>query len=261
MAFFEDKTYTDMDWLNKAIEPYDWSELNRFHSIPERIEIQVKDVLQILKHEFFVEPQKFRASNAGYYRSIDNRSIDAHWFINGLIPQYIEQYIPINELSTIQDVRTDLFLNKFKLEMDEIQIDLATQTITGNITIVRQNIPEHKIPETIASIMDHLFYFNNHLEKDSLNRMKEIIDIIGIPDTDRSVLRSSSKTSYYLTDRLKKIVIEDEWRIKSVELLFKMMSWIRSYVAYGNLAALTNFTKLKCMTHKNVAIYSMEEVT
>lgn len=260
MAFFEDKTYTDMDWLNRAIEPYDWPELNKFHAIPERIEIDIKDILAILKREFYVEPRKFNMKDCGYFRTIDNRSMDSHWFISGLVPKYIEKYITIEQLRNVQDIDTNYFLDKFKLEMDEIQIDLTTQTLSGNIAIVRQNIPEQKIPEALESIIDNLFYFNSHLEKDSLNRMKEIIDIIGIPDNERSILRSSSKTSYYLTDRLRKIVKEDEWRIKKVDLIFKMVRWVRAYISHGNLAALTNFTKLKCMTHKGVAIYSMEEV-
>ncbi len=52
----------------------------------------------------------------------------------------------------------------------------------------------------------------------------------------------------------------NEWKIKDTELANKVGFWIKDYIVDGNLAAYSNFCRLKVMTHKDQPIYSMEEV-
>jgi hypothetical protein len=93
----------------------------------------------------------------------------------------------------------------------------------------------------------------------SVSRANEILELLGNSDAGlRS--RSPRKKKESLYYRLKNLFETNEWNIKDTELANKIGVWIVSYILNGDLSALSNFCRLKVMTHKGQPIYSMEEV-
>ena len=52
---------------------------------------------------------------------------------------------------------------------------------------------------------------------------------------------------------------KNEWNIRDIGLSNRIAKWIKLYLCDGNLAAYTNFCKLKVMTHDDDPIYSIDE--
>jgi hypothetical protein len=90
--------------------------------------------------------------------------------------------------------------------------------------------------------------------------MNEILELIGGCEAHLKN-RSSRKKMFAIFQRMRSIFQNNEWRIRDTELANKACTWIHSYITDGNLAAFTNFCKLKVMTHNNMPIYSVEEET
>ena len=91
-----------------------------------------------------------------------------------------------------------------------------------------------------------------------LERLNEVLDILGNCQETMSN-RSVRKKVIRIKERLSEIFKTNEWRIRDMGLANKVGFWIRGYIMNGNLADLTNFCKLKVMTHNNMPIYSVKE--
>jgi hypothetical protein len=97
------------------------------------------------------------------------------------------------------------------------------------------------------------------MPEDGIGRANEIMEILGGCEGGLRT-RSIRRKRAALHDRLVKLFKDNEWNIKDTTLANKVGFWICSYVKEGNLAAFSNFCRLKVMTHKGQPIYSMEEV-
>ena len=78
-------------------------------------------------------------------------------------------------------------------------------------------------------------------------------------DKDLRASRSANKKMKAIFKRLNQIFAKNEWQVKDADLMVSFIKWINQYIKDGNLAALTNITKLKIMTNKNQPIYSIKE--
>jgi hypothetical protein len=109
----------------------------------------------------------------------------------------------------------------------------------------------------IRSSLDHLVSLRSN-EGDA-TRYKDIFEVLG--DSEDGIRsRSFRNKRAILYKRIKNILEKNEWNIKSQDVAEKMTKWIVDYIANGNLAAYSNFCRLKVMTHLGQPIYSIQEV-
>ena len=97
------------------------------------------------------------------------------------------------------------------------------------------------------------------IPRDGGSRANDIMELLGgCEEGLRS--RSDRRKKSVIHKRVGEIFKDNLWNIRDTELATKVGSWIRCYIENGNLAAYSNFCRLKVMTHKGQPIYSMEEV-
>lgn len=226
---FEDKHYEGFEWLEKAVEPFYCPLNDVIDNIPDSTIITYDMVV------LFFEK----------YGYLNLKKVDV-----------IELLVPKEELGLNIRVLEELFQIIVK---PDTSINFKTQTIDGEMTLVKV-IPsiteERAIEMAISAIHNTICFFSNN-DGYAVSRINEIMDIIGSPSKKRS--RSIRTRGYDLTNSYSNIIRENKWQIRSYDLIMKSINWISDYVNSGNLASLSNFTRLKCMTHKGAPIYSMEE--
>ena len=225
---FEDKQYDSLDWLNKAVESFNFPPNDVLAAMPEVFEFDFDTILAIclVRRALGINMEKFvsyAAAKAGVELGQARILVEEH----------------------------------YRLEADAV-LDFEERTLTGHVRIVKtkSQLSDEDIVELLASkTYERLRYIS--YDKAELSRLNEVLDLIGAKETRSS--RSSRHKSVEIAETMAKIVKEDKWRVRDYELMLKCTDWIRLYVEDGNLAAMSNFTRLKCMVHKGVPIYSMEE--
>lgn len=235
MGVFDDKKFEELDWISQATEPID-SELN--------------EILGALPEEVIIDFSMYKAM-AG-----DSWSLELS--IDRMVNYLMGIHTPGRYLSW-QD--KNIIIPCFKIEMDNnVDLDFENQTITGEIKLVKtQSTLDEKVLEGMLGRegIDGLnsMYFDNA----GLGRANEVMEILGGCDEGLRT-RSHRRKVSIIRNRLVKLFKANEWKIKDTELANKVGKWIRAYIQDGNLAAWSNFCRLKVMTHKDQPIYSMEEV-
>lgn len=234
MGVFDDKKFEGLDWISQATEPID-SELNEIlGAIPEEINLDFETYSNI-------------ATSYSMNLSLEK-------CISFLVQKY-------GNGRTIGWENRGVLDPCFEIQMDdEVTLNFETKQITGRIAIVKiQSTLDEKVLEGllgqagIASVSQ--MYFNGP----GVGRANEIMELLGgCQDGLRG--RSERKKRHIIKNRLIKLFKANEWKIKDTELANKVGYWIRDYIVDGNLAAFSNFCRLKVMTHKGDPIYSMEEV-
>lgn len=226
MGFFEDDVYKNMDWLSQATQPLVFSKSEVFSNLPMRIDITKKQIS--------------KAITCG--SSINKSSI-------------LSAYIDDKDytLNTIIDSIYELHVDNFSV-YDPINDKWPT--------IWLKNIHKKSIDVLIMKYV-HSF-INRHLlyvtDNTNAPRIREMLDLLG--NNDKKLTTNNKRT---LLNKLKnrylhEILANDEWILRDADLMISFSRWMTSYIEYGNLAALTNITKLKIMTHKQQPIYSIKEV-
>lgn len=227
--FFKDAKYKELDWISQAIEPWDYSLIEVVAQMPDRVE---------------VSPSKLLKLNNDYrYGSL---SIDRFLLE---IDQRLAKYATAD------------YKRLFKFEMaPDTTLDLRTKELSNPIYIVKikPTLDDLDIKEiALTRIRDLYWSVKLYINSDynALTRANEIMDLLGI--TTRS--KSGNKKRRLIIEALHNIMSEDKWRIRSIELIDKMIGWIYDYINNGEIACLVNFTKLKIMTHSGQPIYSIKE--
>lgn len=237
MSVFVDRKFEELDWISQATEPID-SVLNVIMgSIPDEFEITFEEYVTIIGEGW-------------------NNGLSTTRVVNYLLSKY---YDADSRLSWDQSS----MINKcFRFEIvGEPIIDFKDETITnGKLILVKStpNIDEKDLQKTLGlEGLDHVRKMYSH--NVSAGRANEILELLGNCD-DGLRSRSPRKKKEYLYHRLRTLFEKNEWNIKDTELANKVGRWIAAYVLNGDLSALSNFCRLKVMTHKGQPIYSMEEV-
>jgi hypothetical protein len=220
-----------MEWLNKAIEPFIFPQNEVLMSMPERVDFDYATILSFLE------------KNNGHLR------------------------IGLDELIMFAVAQVNLKLDKDDLSflsnyfvvdiVPDTEINFEQGTLTGGISLrkTKDQLSDEEIVSYAADIVYYRLY--GIYSKSNISRCNEIMDLIGA-----EAQRQSTSTRYKIREiaaTMASIIREDRWRIRNVALLLKCPTWIQDYLEDGNLAAMSNFTRLKCMVHKGVPIYSMEE--
>lgn len=239
MSVFKDKKYEELDWISQATEPIE-SNINDYLSrLPDKLEITIEDMLYAMKDSFYSYLRLDKTLKIIFQRQVK----DTHF----------------NDLSyDVQHKIVDCF--SFEIE-GEPELNYLTNSINnGKIFIVKSKaiLEEDELKHLmIRTSLDHLI--NLRSDTGDVNRYKDIFEVLGeCEDGIRS--RSIRNKRSVLYKRIKNILEKNEWNIKSHEVAEKMTKWIVDYLRDGNLAAYSNFCRLKVMTHLGQPIYSIQEV-
>lgn len=236
MGVFDDKKFEQLDWMSQITETIE-SEINGLLArLPDRFEL---DISYIRKYAAYTQ---FSISSDSVVQDlIRNQSV----------------------LTSLEYGEMSAMAKCFRLEMSpNFEINFETDVITGSLALVKV-IPtltdEELQPLMGMKGIEAVRRINYDTEdKTILGRMNEMLDVLGKSE-DAILTRSFKKKSNQIILRLREIFSTNEWRIRDMQLANKIGKWIADYISTGNLAALTNFCKLKVMTHNNMPIYSVEE--
>lgn len=227
LDIFADKEYQDMDWLGKVVEPYIFPLNEVLSQFPSRYDLSFDDILP-----FFNDYYQFDKAD-----------------IVRLIAQKNNISISANDLNTLKTFMT------INLSHDVV-INLSNKTIQGEFAFIcsKSSLEDEEIKEVVANSVSHIL---NNLNGSESHRLNDVMDILGVV-TSRPI-RSGWRKRNEIIHKYRDIILEDKWRLRSAPLAEKVAQWIVEYADTGNLAALSNVTRLKCMTHSGNPIYSMEE--
>lgn len=230
MGIFDDKKYESLDFLSQAIEPVELDILKTLGNLPNEITITFKDLKEI---------QAMRYGD-----------IDTYCALKYMLALNRDDHSSYREEQLLADSY------KFKIEPNTI-IDFEQGAIYGSIKLVKVDIELDE--KTLLNIMSEkgMRHINGigSWRLDS-GRCAEILELLGA----QTIPRSPRKKIRLLNQLVGGILQEDKWKIRDGKLCENIGLWIAQYINNGNLAALSNFCRLKLMTHKGVAIYSIEEV-
>lgn len=238
MGVFDDKKFEELDWISQATEPID-SELN--------------EVLGALPDELIIDFNTYLAIVG------DNHNLDLSTdrIISYLINKYCSgRYVTWREKNIISPL--------FNIEMSEphLEINFETRTISGEIKFTKTaSTLDEKVLESILGRegIDALSSIYVDDMNNGMSRANEVMEILGGCEAGIRT-RSFRRKVSSVRSRLIALFKNNEWKIKDTELANKVGRWAASYIRDGNLAAWSNFCRLKVMTHKDQPIYSMEEV-
>lgn len=232
MSFFEDKEYENLDWLNKAIEPYTLS---------------LNDKLSELENEYILTIEDLNAGG----RSV---SVSLSHILN---KRFKEKGISFSLNDTV--IGAELF--DFHVDPDTT-VDFRTGEINKPILVKKKKhvFTDEELPEiAVKYIMRVIDYSSWRIYGDSsISRTNEVMDIIGCTRYKNS--KKAINKCIEITNRLIDIVKNTEWNVRNLDLMIKAAQWIMNYIERGDLSGITNLTKLKCMTHSGNPIYSMKEI-
>ena len=236
MGVFDDKKFEELDWISQATEPMD-SQLNV--------------ILGKLPDEVTIDYDMFKEFVGDNY----SMSLDLSRAVAKLVRDHAEgSYLGWADRAAI--------VGCFEFQMDdEIVLDFENKTMSGEIKIIKvQNTMDEKILENMLGRegIDRLNQLN-YMENGQLARANEAMELLGKCDNGLRT-RSGNKKRQIIKQRLANIMKANEWKIKDTELANKVGTWLYNYICDGDLKAWSNFCRLKVMTHKDQAIYSMEEV-
>lgn len=232
MSFLNDKEWDQMDWLNKAVEPFKFSLNEELAKLPSEHVFSYGEVI-------------------GYL--VNSREMRVESILNVLAPSWGLKEETISMMGSIGIDRL------FKLELEAgTTIDLHREVLIGKVSLVKivESLSDDAISELLPQIATNVLRLAG--TRITSARMNEAMDIL-----DCKEARSSSsvrKKSYALMDHIFKIYRDNTWNIRNVDLAIKMLGWIQGYLHNGDRCSLANLSKLKCMIHNGHPIYSMEEI-
>lgn len=230
MGFFDDEVYENLDWLSQATTPLVFSGNKILNELPNHLSIDKQTVFKNVSRcnmqvDTFVT-EMLGSSKSGMCHELFN--LISNCYVFKAEGDVIVD--PINDLCPI------IYIEKIKQSFSEKEV---MQYVQGRLYIMRDG-------------------------KD-IGRINEILDLIGYkPQPNEKNLRSSRssrKKMMGVTRTLRDIIVSNKWEIRDADLIVSFINWVRQYIDDGNLAALTNITKLKIMTHKKQPIYSIKEAT
>lgn len=236
MGVFDDKKFEELDWISQATEPMDSVMNDVLGAIPEEINIDFDLYFKMVKDSYGVDLDLGRMVN--YFAGV---------------------YVPNKELSYHQ---RNALLECFRLEItgEDVILNFEEKSITGGeIRLIKlSSTMDEKVLEGMLGREGVEAVSNAYIHPRSLARANEIMELLTKCE-DGLRTRSERKKRMVMAKRLQTLMKSNEWKIKDTELANKVGFWICDYIKDGNMAAFSNFCRLKVMTHKNQPIYSMEE--
>lgn len=232
MDIFGDKKYEELDWLTQTTEPITYSVNDLLSSMPEELVFEMEDVKLIV---------------GAYDLSITGQSAFRHMLSKCKIKVQADD---------LEEIRA---CYKLVADNEQVLINFETGEITGGSIRVKK-IKECWTEEELKAklgVKGLQKLQNIDHSKCELGRINEILDLMG--DDIGTRKRTVKSKMYDLCDAYLKIMKGNQWNIRNVDLSDRVGLWIKQYIEDGNLAAMTNFCRLKAVTHRGYPIYAIEE--
>lgn len=237
MDIFGDKQYENMDWVIKAIEPITFSMSDLIPTLPDKYVVNTVDQVERLL-------KRLSYSTSVNVTMVFNMMLEDH---------------AIN-LTDFQRKHAEDF---YKLYIDgEATVNMEDRTMKGSMVLekIKNAYTEDDLKQAMEEIpYDEIRGWFRHEDEETVAqaRLQEILDLCG--DREGMQKRSLAKKHESLKVFYKKILKENKWNIRSVDMAIKIARWIRLYVEKGDMAAMTNFCRVKAMTHRGYPIYELED--
>jgi hypothetical protein len=234
MGVFDDKRYDQLDWVSQAVQPIETPLAALLDRLPESTKIDFE--LITCNHP--------------------NGELDRETIISSMIRKFHPGY---SMSWKEKDLINECF--EFDIRSPELIVNLENRTLTGEVYLVKTkfSIEEDKLKSVLGEHgREEIGKLHSH--RMDHTRTNEMLDLL--EDCEVAIASRSGKTKKLaLNDRLRQIFTNNEWKIKSTDLADKIGFWIKAYIDNGDLAALSNISRLKVMTYKEAPIYSIEETT
>ena len=227
MKIFEDKVYNEMDWLEAACQPINDPINELLAKIPDENEIPLLKMYDMNRHNFDID-------------DILNRMSDTYGTAGYTDKKYLEKC--------------------FAFEITGApQLNTLTKEITGGsikLKKIKAMFSEEEVEERIGyKTLDDMRRISlRDVKRENIN---EILELLGLHEARKS--RSIKVKCNAVVDEITNIFAKNEWRIKDMRLSNMVGVWLIEYIHNDNLAALSNFCKLKGMIHAGQPIYSINE--
>lgn len=238
MGILDDKRYEELDWVSKAIEPLEHKLSGILVTLPNEVDIDYNMLTAVL--------------GESYYLQMDVSSI----------LRYLQKQYKTGRTSYEEDKKLDAC---FKLEVEPgTSVDFDNKVLVGSIRLTKTKFSFEDSDLKNLMGMSGLQYYTSNINRHNTNvaRITEVMDVLGVnkDEEDFYKTRSGNRKTIMLANRLNRLMRENEWNIRNMDIADKVPQWIVDYVNDGNLAAWANLCKLKVMTHKGLPIYSVDEV-
>lgn len=232
MSFLKDKEWENMDWLNRAVEPYTFSFNLDLAKMPSEYAITYSQAMNIIGGQ-----REIRLSEV-----VKNLAVSSGISKSGISMLEMIGYETVFE---------------FKLEPDT-EIDLDKEIIRGGLSLVKkmESLNDDAVRELLPQLV--LSNMRIHSSRAPASQVNEVMDILECKEARSS--SSVRKKCAALQQHVYEVYKNNTWNIRNVDLAIKMIGWIRSYCENGDRCSLANLSKLKCMIHNGHPIYSMEEI-
>ena len=235
MGVFDDKKFEQLDWMTQVTETID-SELNGLLArLPDEKIFDAETLLSVLDHHYSL-------------------SISSGNLVRKMISDLRDENINLSsdEMGRIEEC--------FAFQGSEtVRIDFEAKTMIGELCLVKvtKTIEDEDLQKMMGSkglnALRHGIY-----SEDACARANEILELIDAP-RDAMRTRTIRKKVRAVHDRLKTVFLNNEWRIRDMDLADKISYWAAMYIKSGTLAGMVNLCKIKVMTHNTMPIYSIEE--
>ena len=234
MGVFDDKKFENLDWISQATEP---------------IDSQLNEVLSVIPDEIVIDFDTYTRMVGDSY-SMD---LDSSRILSYAVSEFYGKSLGWEQRNALNPC--------FELQMDdEVLLDFENRIITGMIKFVKiQSTMDEKVLEGMLGKEGIMAIRSMFFQGPGISRANEVMEILGKCESGLRT-RSERRKRATIKTRLVELFKNNEWKIKDTELANKVGYWIKDYVVDGNLAAFSNFCRLKVMTHKDQPIYSMEEI-
>lgn len=235
MDLYGQEQYEELDWITKAEAPLEYKSNVILNYFDEKTEIPhefiMKEVISSSWSEFHLFSAiryACQAKNITYHGEVSNH---------------------------IHDIGSCF---KLVLDGEPIELDVENDKITGGKVYLIKTKNYFEEEELLKQIKDAAYALLRRLEKNSVSRMNDILELLG----DQRGRKNKSMNIKMERVRVAygDIVKDNKWNVKNGDILIHAAGWIKDYINTGNTASYANFCKLKVMTHGNVPIYKMEEV-
>jgi hypothetical protein len=232
MGVFDDKRYDQLDWVSQAVQP---------------IETPLSAMLEKLPESTLI----------GYeLMTLNDRrgSLDKDTLIESMLRK-------LNKGRELTWKERELIFDCFEYDMrsEALILNLEERTLTGTLYLIKTKftLDEDQLKKVMGEYGREQLGRVNGYNMDQ-TRANEMLDLLE-KSQPAMASRSGKVKRQAILNRLGEIFSNNEWHIKNTELANSVSLWIKSYIETGDLASLSNITRLKVMTYKDGPIYSIEE--
>jgi len=232
MSFLKDKEWDEMDWLNKAVEPYTFSLNTELVKIPSNYTLTYHDILYHLKKND-ISMQSVLLNIASKF-SVSDESIA------------MLDYFGHDNIFEIQiDGSPEISLDEMQIKYGSVSLVKKTESLTDDL-----------IKQTLPKFVHYMLRIDrDKAEAAFLNDTMDILDCKEGRNSSSIKVKISS-----IFHHVAHIYENNLWNIRNVDLLIKKLRWIKSFCEKGDRCSIANLSKLKCMIYGGHPIYSMEEI-